>query len=318
MATTAARRRTPTRGLPLLALLVAIALTSLSACSFMDRGANDSGADEPEIVEKAEEALVQRYVALGDSFTAAPFVPDSVNAEGCFRSTNNYPALVARAMPQVELVDVSCSGADTTHLSTRQRTPTGGVLPPQLRALTPETDLVTLGIGGNDFNVYGTLIARCPELIPRDPQGAPCRDEIRAGGSDSLLADIERTGRRVTKVLTEIRERSPQARILLVNYPRLTPTRGGCEALPLARGDYRYTLTIATALDRSLRDAVEKADADAELVDLWTASQGHDVCSDEPWVNGAQTDLTRALAYHPFAVGQEAAAELVLETLGAS
>ena len=35
------------------------------------------------------------YVALGDSYTAAPFVPLTDVADGCFRSSNNYPNLIA-------------------------------------------------------------------------------------------------------------------------------------------------------------------------------------------------------------------------------
>src|SRR5688572_23797059 len=48
----------------------------------------------------------RRYVALGDSYTAAPLVPDTDTTNGCLRSTNNYPALVAAALPGTELVDV--------------------------------------------------------------------------------------------------------------------------------------------------------------------------------------------------------------------
>lgn len=297
------------------AALLALVFAGSAACSGSDdRG---SGADDDAATESAAPI---RYVALGDSFTSAPFVPDVVNADGCFRSTNNYPALVGRTLPSTEVVDVSCSAADTTHMSTSQVTTSGTEVAPQFDALTPETDLVTLGIGGNDFEVYGTMISVCPTLRDRAPRGAPCRDEMQADGKDALLSDIERTGRRVTEVVGQIRERSPQARILLVNYPRLTPPEGPsqrrCDALPLARGDYEYADTIGTRMDQMLRDVAEETDA--ELVDLWTASEGHDICSDDPWVNGSETDFSRALEYHPFAEGQQAAADLVLEALGLS
>ena len=32
---------------------------------------------------------------MGDSFTAAPFVPLTDVAYGCYRSSNNYPSLLA-------------------------------------------------------------------------------------------------------------------------------------------------------------------------------------------------------------------------------
>ncbi|WP_110238988.1 SGNH/GDSL hydrolase family protein [Nocardioides gilvus] len=298
------------------AALLALTLAGTAACSTLDDA--DPGSSSDDATSAVEDKIVtpKRYVALGDSFTSAPFVPDSFSAEGCFRSTGNYPALVAKELPETEVVDVSCSGADTTHLTGPQSTALGGQVPPQFEALTEETDLVTVGIGGNDFEVYGTMTSTCPTLAAEDQRGAPCRDEMRRGGKDTLLASIERTGKRVTKVVEGIRERSPDARILLVNYPQLTPTKGRCEALPLARGDYAYSVEVGGRLDSVLRDVAEQTEV--ELVDLWSASEGHDICSDEPWTNGSLTDFARALEYHPFAEGQRAAADLVLETLGLS
>ena len=48
---------------------------------------------------------------------------------------------------------------------------------------------------------------------------------------------------------------------------------------------------------------------------MYAASAGHDICSAHPWVNGAVTDRTRALAYHPLAAGMRADAAAVLATL---
>jgi hypothetical protein len=42
------------------------------------------------------------------------------------------------------------------------------------------------------------------------------------------------------------------------------------------------------------------------------ASRGHDLCADDPWVNGSVTDQKRAAAYHPFAEEQVAVADLVV------
>lgn len=298
-------------------LLAGAALLALSA-SACSGGPDEEPRDEPAAAAERDGSVAEapggmRYVAMGDSFTAAPLVPESVPADGCYRSTGNYPSLVARALPGTELVDVSCSAADTTHLRVPQTTATGRTVPPQLDALTPDTDLVTIGIGGNDFGVFGTLVERCPALAPRDPRGAPCRASLRTGRGDSLLARIDRTSERLVVALREIAERSPQARVLVVGYPQIGPRSGACPQLPVARGDYRYTHQVGRSLDRALRRAA--ASTEAELVDVWRASRGHDICSDEPWVNGKDTDLTRALSYHPFAEGQAAVAELVLETL---
>ena len=64
-----------------------------------------------------------------------------------------------------------------------------------------------------------------------------------------------------------------------------------------------------------MTEAVESAAeaTDQTYVDVWSASQGHDICSDDPWVNGAVTDQKRAARYHPFAEEQRAVARLVLD-----
>ena len=38
------------------------------------------------------------YVALGDSFTAAPGIPETDGSDGCLRSSRNYPSLVAEQL----------------------------------------------------------------------------------------------------------------------------------------------------------------------------------------------------------------------------
>ena len=58
---------------------------------------------------------IGQYVALGDSYTAAPLVPVTDVANGCFRSDHNYPALAAKALG-AELEDRSCGGARTADL----------------------------------------------------------------------------------------------------------------------------------------------------------------------------------------------------------
>ena len=56
----------------------------------------------------------------------------------------------------------------------------------------------------------------------------------------------------------------------------------------------------------------------ATYVDVWKASQGHDICSADPWINGSVDHKGKALRYHPFAAEQAAVAELVESTLAGS
>lgn len=303
---TAPRRTRRTR---IGALLLVLGVTAASCTS---GGEGSDGSDAAAAVPAADS--VQRYVALGDSFTAAPFVPNVIEAEGCYRSTSNYPSVVARSLPNAEFVDASCSGADTTHMTRPQETMAGGKVAPQFEALTEDTDLVTVGIGGNDFNVFYQVVSRCPEVARSAPNGAPCRRAMRTADGDKIEQSVARTGNRVARLLSEIKERSPQARVLLVTYPQIAPSSGTCAELPLARGDYAYTAQVGEWLDEALKGAAQQAGA--ELVDAFAASEGHDVCSAEPWVNGRDTDFSRAMSYHPFEEGQAAVARLVLDTVG--
>ena len=257
----------------------------------------------------------EEYVALGDSFTAAPFVPTTDVANGCFRSDGNYPSLVAARIDVGRLVDVSCSGADTGDLTSRQATVREATVPPQLSALSPRTDLVTLGIGGNDFSLFTTLVHTCTGLRSTDPQGSPCTDRLAAQGV-ALDQRLDRVGERVAAAVEEIRARSPQARVLLVGYPRIAPADGTCpQRLPFAAGDYELAIRVTRGLDRALRDAARSTGA--EFVEMYAPSRGHSACSDQPWVNGQGTDRDAALAYHPLPAGQEAVADAVVEELAA-
>jgi lysophospholipase L1-like esterase len=253
------------------------------------------------------------YVALGDSYTAAPLVPTLDVAGGCYRSTSNYPSLIAESGRVEETVDRSCSGAQTADMTGTQQTDLGPVVP-QFDALSRSTDLVTVSIGGNDESVFGTLVGYCPTLRATDPTGDPCREAMNAGGSDRLLDAVDRTRQRIADVITGIHQRSPHARILVVGYPQIAPRHGTCpDLLPLADGDYRYAVRVNWALDEALRRAAHARHA--EYVDVWRASRGHDICSDDPWINGQYTDPDRAQNFHPFAEEQAAVARLVVRTL---
>ena len=121
------------------------------------------------------------HVALGDSFTAGPFVPDPMgDPPGCLRSGRNWARLLAAAA-RAPLTDASCTGATIAKLSRRQDV-VGGSNPAQLGRVGAETTLVTLQIGGNDLG-FTTLLLRCLALLP---VGSPCRDRYVRAGIDTL------------------------------------------------------------------------------------------------------------------------------------
>lgn len=254
------------------------------------------------------------YVALGDSFVSAPLVPTTDLSSGCLRSNNNYPNQVVDELDDYDLVDVSCAGATSTSMIGVQVTGDTQQLP-QFDSLTPETDLVTLGVGGNDFNLFSDLMFTCLRAAEQEPSGAPCKEANQAApGGDELLESTRKIEDRVEAITLGIQDRAPDARVIVVNYPQFVPTTGTCpDRLPLAPGDYPYVLSINKALSDAVSAGGEAAGA--EMIDAYTASKGHDICADEPWVNGIETQADAALALHPFLAEQQAVAEMILEVL---
>jgi hypothetical protein len=292
------------------------AVLLLASCSSDDA---DPGADTPAPSTTPSEAprspsTPPTYVALGDSYTAAPGVPETERESGCSRSSANYPSLVAEQLDLV-LADVSCSGADTLALVGSQETDRGPV-PPQFLALVPGVEVVTLGMGGNDEDLFSDLVRTCLTLASDDPTGEPCRDAMATpGGGDEAEDRIEVIGTRLTSALTGVLDRLPDAAVVLVGYPQLVPELGRCDALPLADGDYAYV----RALTEKLGAATAKAAKDAGVLyaDVLAASEGHDVCAGaDAWVNGIGNSDGRAAApLHPFAEEQVAVADIVVALL---
>ena len=236
-------------------------------------------------------------------------MPETDGGDGCLRSSGNYPSLVAEELGS-ELADVSCAGAQTVSLVGAQQTFDGETRPAQFDALDEDTDLVTVGIGGNDLGLFSKLTAGCVAAAEQEPGGTPCTD----AATGTATADLDRISERVTSALVGVQDRAPQARVVLVGYPQLIPAEGSCpDLLPLAEGD----LPFARSVNRGLADALENAAeaAGVEYVDTFALSRGHDICADEPWVNGQVNDPERALAFHPFAAGQEAVADELVRLL---
>jgi lysophospholipase L1-like esterase len=254
----------------------------------------------------------QVYVALGDSYTASPLTgPLAGPPPGCLRSTNNYPHLVAERTG-ARLTDVSCSGAQTRDLAAPQ-TVQGGQNPPQYGALGAGTQLVTVGIGGNDIG-FGEIVQSC---VSPTPFGTPCRDRYVQGSHDELAARIDTVGDRLDDVLDEVHRRAPTARVLLVGYPSVLPAQGpGCyPVVPYTAGDVDYLRGVLSHLNEEIADAA--SDGGATYVDTATPTVGHDVCTPPGtrWIEGL-VPTAPAYPVHPNALGAAALSRAVLATLG--
>lgn len=235
---------------------------------------------------------VLNYVALGDSYAAGQGAPPYENA--CLQSPKSYPELLDDAANIALKADVTCSGATTTTVLTRQL--------PAVAASVRNTwgvNLVTVTVGANDLGV-GAISAYCmvsftsPEcqaalnkayalLTPASP-GVPSKLALRLGAVY--------TG---TALLT------PRAKILVTGYPYLFETP------PPTDPNYAVIsqLNSATAaLNSTISGTVAKlarAGVMIRYVDVTAAFAGHGIGSTAPWINASGPDI-----FHPTAAGYQA------------
>jgi lysophospholipase L1-like esterase len=225
------------------------------------------------VTPAAASAAPERYVALGDSAASGPLIPlPDLSMPGCFRSTSNYPKLVAARLG-LPITDVTCSGADTGDMASPQETDLGTAAP-QFDALTADTTLVTLQIGGNDSGLVG-LAQSCLNLLP-DPWGTSCQATNTAGGGDVYGARVASVRPKVDAVLAEIHSRAPAARVFVVGYTTYLPPNGCYPLVPVWARDANYVQAKIDQLNQVLSDAA--AAGDASYVDLRTPGIGKDVC----------------------------------------
>jgi lysophospholipase L1-like esterase len=249
------------------------------------------------------------YAALGDSFTAAPGIGKQ-STDGCQRSNRNYPHIVADRLDDATLTDVSCGGARSDAvLESQVQADEDRVQPPQIDAVTSDADLVTVGLGVNDLDFVVTAAFGCLLLADSDPHGNPCE---KANGKvvPRLVARIQE---RYADTLNAIAQRAPDAQILVVGYPRLFTGSKGCpDRFPIASGDVDFVRESYDHLNEAIAAAAKASGA--EYVDVAAASEGHDICSDAPWINGQGTDKdSGAREYHPLPAEQKAVAGLILD-----
>ncbi|MBJ7348699.1 MAG: SGNH/GDSL hydrolase family protein, partial [Thermoleophilaceae bacterium] len=232
------------------------------------------------------------YVSLGDSYIAGsgilPIVTDSAPLS-CTQSYFNFPHLLDRRFQFSSFADASCGAAVTGNMTGNQNDN-----PPQFDRLQPDTDLVTLGIGGNDIGLVGLAIS-C--VSPFSPFGSPCKNSH----SNYISNDVAGLKPKVADVVNGIHTRSPGAKVLVVGYPKVI-RRGGCwPKIPVTAGDATWLDDIIVAMNRALKAAA--VENGAKYVDIFTSSTGHDMCQlpGVRWVEGL-TPIGSLAFFHPNAL----------------
>jgi lysophospholipase L1-like esterase len=256
------------------------------------------------------------YVALGDSYTSAPYTGPSTNGF-CAQSGNNYPHLVAAAIQAASFTDVSCAGALTDDMTAPQANDSGqGMNPPQFNALAPTTTLVTVGIGANDVGLINDIV-ECFSLDLLRPTGSACVDHYTAGGVNVISEMINETAPKLAAVYQGIQARSPHARILAVGYPAVLPVDGtSCWPLtPLSAPDASFLAAMIVAINSTIASVA--AAHDVQYVDTYAPTIGYDVC--QPWGNAGFTSVlpTSGISapLHPNALGEQVMANAVINAV---
>ena len=253
------------------------------------------------------------YVALGDSYSAAsgvlPLDPEA--PVQCLRSTLNYPHVLAAKLG-AELTDVTCGAAETRHFGESQYP---GVAP-QLDALSKDTDLVTMTIGGNDSSVFIGSILSCGTLgVASLGQGSPCKDTFGDQFEDTIR---NTTYPSLVEALNAVHAKAPKARVAILGYPWIMPETDGCyPQMPVSKGDVPYV----RSLQRTLNDAVGRAarETGSVFVNLNGVSNGHDACQapGTRWVEPALLGENPVIV-HPNALGEAKMAEQAFKVLSKS
>jgi lysophospholipase L1-like esterase len=267
-------------------------ILSVVAMLYWQAGQKPQGA--PKLV-----ALGSSFAAgigLGDRAAGSPFV--------CQRSRNGYPQLLAR-LHHIPIVDMTCSGA------TAQYVRGGGqvFLGPQLDGLAKDTEWVTLTAGGNDISYVGDLsflAARKDQTIMgwalRQFWNGPRKPEER--GYAKLRVVLALT-------LAEIKQRAPNAKIIVVTYPTILPPTGSCAKLGLSVAEVDQMRAVGDRLANITSAAAQGASA--IVVDMHQLGTGHDACSAEPWVNGWNN--VAGTPFHPNMAGAKAAAMAISKAM---
>ena len=288
----------------LVAAMAAILPLSLSLTSAAAAPASTSDT-------QVEAPQYQEYVALGDSWSADVVIadkdgiPDTTYAPaGCAQSHRNYPKLLAAALKVPVFRDATCGSAKTDDFYAPQTgLPTGETNPAQFDRLTPTTDLVTVGIGGNDAGFAGAAT----DCLSPLPGGAHCKEKYTAGGTDQLAAQIDASEPKLVRALQEIHQRSPNARIMMVDYLAGIPETGCYPIVPMSNSDMAYLYVTFQKLNAMVKRAA--AAGGAEFVDTYTPSIGHHACAppNQRYVEGlgivSINDAAVAVPAHPNSAG---------------
>jgi lysophospholipase L1-like esterase len=214
-----------------------------------------------------------KYVALGDSYSAGNGANSANLDSSCNRNTYAYPYLLAQ-QKGLALSFVACSGAVT-----------GDVINNQVNAITSDTKLVTITIGGNDIG-FTNLIIACTTL--------GCASQI-ASSQNQINTQLPA---KLNATYAAIKAKAPTAKVVVLGYgrPFASPPRTCLAATGVSSSEETSLTTLVDSLNSTIKARAQAYGFSyADVNPYWS---GHDVCASNPFTNGL-TLLHSADSYHP-------------------
>lgn len=290
---------------------------------------------EPRATAEVEWVEPLHYVGLGDSYSAGEGLPgylegSDTGSNRCHRSEFAYATLVTGPHYPAPIREMSadpahaamwdfiaCSGAVTTNVI-----PTGRGQYDELPQLAqgrvgPQTDLVTMTIGGNDVG-FSKVVQTCalhaclaPGYKPLDGLSLTQWLPMKITAVRPLLVDT----------YLEVQRAAPEASVVVLGYPHLFPA-SEAEQTCLKLGPWNDEQNYLRQMSAKFNDTLTAATATGgvHFVDVMGDWAGHEVCGNNgEWINGATLKPTWAKlplkatdqSFHPNEAGEAAYAEQV-------
>lgn len=277
------------------------------------------------------------YVALGDSYSSGEGGSDyeddsdtvhlsvgcgaSIAGENCeepewntcHRSEAAYGQQLAEGIDfEGDFTFAACSGAVTDDFTEANEDQAGEDA--QLDHVDEDTSLITLSVGGNDAH-FSSVVKDCV-LAGVDP------DKSCGDSADETREDIDEIKDDLVDLLEEAREKAPNARIIVVGYPRFfpDPPSGGDGSPGIDTADQQYLNEMARYANDVIADAVEEAGGTKggfEFVDTYDAFEGCEIGTDDGCMNSLEVGSFNGVppaseaSFHPNDKGHEKLAELI-------
>lgn len=243
-----------------------------------DAGAKLVRSIQPHVTATLAYLREPEYVALGDSYSAGTGIGSYYTNGNEFRSTQAYAWLLARRFG-LRLSHQATNGATTEDINARQ-----------LTGLGPDTEYVTLTAGGNDLEFSHILEASLNGDATQ--QILAKKDEVDSGEFEEKL----------DKLYAEVRQRAPNATVVVGTYPHLFDDQTGINNAPMPGGKL-----VSAEEVRALR---ETNDAMAAAIARSAAKYGFEVADVRDDFEGHSTEDVGRRWVNPLVVRPDQSGEL--------